>query len=158
MYFAVGLSKCSPLCPVIWWNFDMVILFPGSIAECAWSITLWTLIPINYDDPDGITLSNFMLALVVLNSSIMRPPSFHLPFICHPSFMAFVKLKRSWFRCGTIFTSQVSLSMDLSLCLQMTSNFPLWVQMMLCPFPIITDPFMGTVNSHFVACHMTSGS
>ena len=23
-------------------------------------------------------------------------------------------------------------------------NFPLWVQLMLCPFPIISDPFMGT--------------
>ena len=85
-----------------------------------------------------------MLALVVLNYSITRPPSFHLPFICHPSFMAFVKLKRSWFSCGTSFTSQVSLAMDSSLCLQMTSNFPLWVQLMLCPFPIITDLFMGT--------------
>ena len=122
----------------------MVILFPGSIAECAWSITLWTSIPVNHDDPDGIILSNFMLALVVSNSSITQPPSFHIPFICHPSFMAFVKLKRSWFSCGTIFRSQVSLAMDPSLCLQMTSNFPLWVQMMLCPFPIITDLFMGT--------------
>ena len=35
MYFAVGLNKCSPVCPVIWWNFDMEIFFPGSIAECA---------------------------------------------------------------------------------------------------------------------------
>ena len=86
--------------------------------------------PINHDDPDGIILSNFMLALVVLNNSIIRPPSFHLPFICHPSFMAFVKLNRSWFSSGTIFTSQVSLAMDPSLCLQMTSNFPLWVQLM----------------------------
>ena len=35
MYFAVGLNKGSSVCPVIWWNFDMEILFPGSIAECA---------------------------------------------------------------------------------------------------------------------------
>ena len=35
MYFAVGLNKCSPVCPVIRWNYDMEILFPGSIAECA---------------------------------------------------------------------------------------------------------------------------
>ena len=125
-------------------KLDMKIVFPGSIAECAWSNTLWTLIPINHDDPDGIILSNFILALVVLNNSIMRPPSFHLPFIYHPSFMAFMKLKRSWFNSGTIFTSQVSLAMDPSLCLQMTSNFPLWVQLMLFPFPIITEPFMGT--------------
>ena len=121
----------------------MKIVFPGSIAACAWSNTLCTLIPINYDDPDGIILSNFMLALVVLINSIIRPPSFHLPFICHPSFMAFVKLNRSWFNSGTIFASQVSLAMDPSLCLQMTSNFPLWVQLMLFPFPIITEPFMG---------------
>ena len=58
--------------------------------------------------------------------------------------MAFVKLNRSWFSSGTIFTSQVSQAMDPSLCLQMTSNFPLWVQLMLFPFPIITEPFMGT--------------
>ena len=122
----------------------MKIVLPGSIAACAWSNILCTLIPINHDDPDGIILSNFMLALVVLNNSIIRPPSFHLPFICHPSFMAFVKLNRSWFSSGTIFTSQVSLAMDPSLCLQMTSNFPLWVQLMLFPFPIITEPFMGT--------------
>ena len=122
----------------------MEIVFPGSIAACAWSNTLCTLIPINHDDPDGIILSNFMLALVVLNNSIIRPPSFHLPFICHPSFIAFVKLNRSWFNSGTIFTSQVSLAMDSSLCLQMTSNFPLWVQLMLFLFPIITESFMGT--------------
>ena len=119
----------------------MKIVFPGSIIECAWSNTLWTLIPIKHDDPDGIIQSNFILALVVLNNSITRPSSFHLPFIYYPSFMAFVELKRSWFSCGTIFTSQVSLAMDSSLCLQMTSNFPLWVQLMLCPFPIITDTF-----------------
>ena len=53
-------------------------------------------IPINHDDPDGIILSNFILAFVVLNSSIIRPPSFDLPFICHPYFMALVKLKSSW--------------------------------------------------------------
>ena len=47
-------------------------------------------------------------------------------------------------RGSTIFTSHVSLAMDPSLCLQMTSNFPLWVQLMLFPFPIITEPFMGT--------------
>ena len=120
-------------------------VFPGSIAECAWSNTLWTLIPINHGDPtDGIILTNFMLALAVLISSITKSPSFHLPFTSHPSFMAFVKLKRSWSNCGTIFTSHVSLAMDSCLCLQMTSSFPLWVQLMLCPFPIITDPFMGT--------------
>ena len=39
MYFAVGLSKYSPVCPVIWWNF-LEIFFPGSISEWAWSITL----------------------------------------------------------------------------------------------------------------------
>ena len=117
--------------------------FPGSTAECAWSIILWTLIPINQEDPDGIILSNFMLALVVLNNSMIKPPSFHLPFIWQPSFMAFVKLNRSWFSSGTIFTSQVSLAVDPSLCLQMTSNFPLWVHFMLFPFPIITEPFMG---------------
>ena len=122
----------------------MEIVFPGSIAEWAWPNTLRTLIPISHDDPDGIILSNFMLTLVLLNSSITKPPSFHLPFIYHPSFIAFVKLKRSSFSCGTIFTSQLYLAMDSSLCLQMTSNFPLWVQLMLCPFPIITDPFMGT--------------
>ena len=33
MYFAVGLSKCSPVCQVIWWNFHMEIFFPGSITE-----------------------------------------------------------------------------------------------------------------------------
>ena len=130
--------------PVIWWNFDMKIVLPGSIAACAWSNILFALIPINHDDPDGIILSNFMLALVVLNNSIIRPPSFHLPFICHPSLMAFVKLNRSWFNSGTIFTSQVSLAMDPSLCLQMTSNFPFWVHLMLFTFPIITEPFMGT--------------
>ena len=58
--------------------------------------------------------------------------------------MAFVKLNRSWFNSGTIYTSQVSLAKDPSLCLQMTSNFPLWVQLMLFPFPIITELFMGT--------------
>ena len=57
--------------------------------------------------------------------------------------MAFVKLKKSQFNCGTIFTFQVSFAMDPSMCLQITSSFPLWVQMMLCPFPIITDPFIG---------------
>ena len=102
------------------------------------------LIHMNLDDPDVIIPSNFILALVVLNNSIIRPPSFHLPFICHPSFMAFVKLKRSWFNSFTIFTSQVSLAMDPSLCLQMTSSFPLLVQLMPFPFPIITEPFMGT--------------
>ena len=122
----------------------MEIVFPGSIAKCAWSNTLYVLIPIYHDDPDGIILSNFMLALVVLNNSIIRPPSFHFPFICHPFFMAFVKLKRSWFSSGTIFTSRNSLAMDPSLCLQMTSNFPLWVQLMLFPFPIITEPLMET--------------
>ena len=122
----------------------MKIVLPGSIAACARSNTLCTHIPINHDDPDGIILSNFMLALVVLNNSIIRPPSFHLPFICHPSFMAYVKLNRSWFNSGTIFTSQVSLAMDPSLCLQMSSNFQLWVHLMLLPFPIITEPFMGT--------------
>ena len=122
----------------------MTIVFPGSIAACAWSNTLFTLIPINHDDPDGIILSNFMLPLVVLNNSIMTPPSFHLPFICHPSFMAFVKLNRSWFSSGTIFTSHVYLAMDPSLCLQMTSNFPLWVQLILFPFPIITEHFIET--------------
>ena len=39
--------------------------------------------------------------------------------------------------------SHVSLAMDPSLCLQMTSNFPLCVQLMLSPLPIITDPLMG---------------
>ena len=107
-------------------------------------LIICTLIPINHDDPGGIILSNFILALAVLNNSIIKPPSFHLPFICHPSFMAFVKLNRSWFNSGTIFTSQVSLAKDPSLCLQMTSNFALWVQLMLFPFPIITEPFMGT--------------
>ena len=38
--FQLVLNKCSPVCPVNRWNFDMKILFPGSIAECAWSITL----------------------------------------------------------------------------------------------------------------------
>ena len=33
MYFAVGFSKYSPVCPVIWWNFHMEIFFPGSITE-----------------------------------------------------------------------------------------------------------------------------
>ena len=137
----------------------MEIAFPGSITECAWLNTLWTLFPINRDDPVGIILSNFILALAVLNNSVTRPPSFHLPFICHPSFMAFVKLKRSWFSCGTIFTSQVSLAMDSYLCLQMTSNFPLWVQPMLCPFPIITDPFMGNkLYSQCIACHVTGAA
>ena len=104
-------------------NYIKIVL-PGSIASCAWSNTLCTLIPINHDDPDGIILSNFMLALVVLNNSIIRPPCFDLPIICHPFFMVFVKLNRSLFNSGTIFTSQVSLAMDPSLCLQMTSNFP----------------------------------
>ena len=40
IYFAVGLNRCSPVCPVIWWNFDIEIIFSGSIAECAWSNTL----------------------------------------------------------------------------------------------------------------------
>ena len=40
--------------------------------------------------------------------------------------------------------SVISLAMDPSLCLQMTSNFPLWVHLMLFPFPIITEPLMGT--------------
>ena len=84
-----------------------------------------------------------MLALVVLNNSIIKTPSFHLPFICHPSFMTFLNLKRSRFSCGTIFTSQVSFAMDLSLCLQNTSSFCLLVQRMVCPFPMITGPFMG---------------
>ena len=73
MFSDVVFRRCSPVCPVIWCNFHIGI------------------------NPDGIILSNFMLALVVLNSSIIRPPSFHLPFISHPSFIAFVKLKRSWF-------------------------------------------------------------
>ena len=40
MYFAVGFSKCSPGCQVIWLNFPMESFIPGSITECAWSITL----------------------------------------------------------------------------------------------------------------------
>ena len=57
--------------------------------------------------------------------------------------MALVKLKRSWFSCGTILTSHISLAIDPSLCLQITSNFPLCVQLMLLPFPIITEPLIG---------------
>ena len=109
MYLAVGLSKCSPVCPI-------------SMGLVYHSLDLH---PINHNDPDGIILSNFMLALVVLNNSIIKPPSFHLPFICHPSFMAFVKLKRSWLSCRKIFTSHVSFAMNPSLCLQITSSFPL---------------------------------
>ena len=137
----------------------MEIVFPGSIAACAWSNTLFTLIPNNHDDPEGIILSNFMLALVVLNSSIIKPLSFHLPFVCHPSFTAFVKLNRSWFSSGTIFTSQVSQAMDPPLCLQMTSNFPVWVQLMLFPFQSLLS-LLWTPNHtpHFIACHMTGGS
>ena len=85
-----------------------------------------------------------MMTLMGSFCQISYPPSFHFPFICHPSFMAFVKLNRSWFNSGTIFTSQVSLAKDPSLYLQITSNFPLWVQLMIFPFPIITEPFMGT--------------
>ena len=103
----------------------------------------FVFIPISHDDPDGIILSNFMLVFVCLNSSIIKPPSFHQPFISHPSFMALVKLKRSWFNCGTIFTSHVSLAIDPSLCLQITSSLPLWVQLMLLPFPIMTEPLIG---------------
>ena len=40
MYFAVGFSKCSPVCPVIWWNFHIEIFVPGSIPAWAWSTTL----------------------------------------------------------------------------------------------------------------------
>ena len=40
MYFAVGLRKCSPVCPVIWANFHMKIFFPGSITE-------WVYYPLN---------------------------------------------------------------------------------------------------------------
>ena len=113
------------------------------MTACALPIIFCTLIPINHDDSDGIILSNFMLDLEVLNNSIIKPPCFHLPFICYPSFMTFVKLKRSWFNCDTNFTSHVSLAIYPSLCLQITSNFPLCVQMMLCLLPIITDPCMG---------------
>ena len=143
MFSAVVFRRCSSVCPVIWWNFHIGILFPGSITPCALPTSICLFIPISHGDPDGIILSNFMLALVVLNNSIIRPPSFHLPFICHPSFMAFVKLKRSWLNCGTSFTSHVSLAMDPSLCLHMTSNFPLCVQLILSPFPIMTEPLIG---------------
>ena len=143
IFSAVVLRRCSPVCPVIWWNFQIGILFPGSITACARPTSLCVFIPLSHDDPDGIILSNFMLALVVLNSSIIKPHSFHLPFICHPSFMALVKLKRSWFSCGTILTSHLSLAIDPSLCLQITSNFPLCVQLMLLPFPIMTESLVG---------------
>ena len=36
--------------------------------------------------------------------------------------MALVKLKRSWFNCGTIYTSHVCRAVEPSLCLQITSS------------------------------------
>ena len=137
----------------------MKIVLPGYIAACAWSNTLCTVIAINHDDPDWIILSNSMLALVVLNNSIIRPPSFHLPFICHPSCMGFVKLNRSWFNSGTTFTSQVSLVMDRSLCLKMTSNFPLWVQLMFSQFQsLLTLKWVSDCKIPFFTGHITGGS
>ena len=35
MVSAVVFRRCSPACPVIWWNFQIGILFPGSVAACA---------------------------------------------------------------------------------------------------------------------------
>ena len=67
--------------------------------------------------------------------------------------MAFVKLKRSWFSCGTIFASQVSSILVFADHIQFS-------------FVGATDtisisnhyrPIYGNeiVNSHFIACHMT---
>ena len=39
--------------------------------------------------------------------------------------------------------THVSLAIDPSLWLQITSNFPLCVQMMLSPLPIMTEPLIG---------------
>ena len=143
-YFQLLFSeRCSPVCPVIWWNFQIGIHFPGLITACALPTSHCVFIPISHDDPDLIILSNFMLVFVVLNSSIIKLPSFHQPFICQPSFMALVQLKRSWFNWGTILTSNFSLAIDPSMCLQITSSFPLCVQLMLWPFPIITEPLIG---------------
>ena len=94
-------------------------------------------IPISHDDPDGIILSNFMLVFVCLNSSNIKPPSFHLPFISHPSFMALVRLKRSWFNCRTIFTSHVCQAIKPSLFLQ--KNFQL--------------AFVGTADALAISYH-----
>ena len=35
IFSAFVLRRCSPVCPVIWWNFQIGILFPGSISACA---------------------------------------------------------------------------------------------------------------------------
>ena len=35
IFSAIVLRRCSPVCPVIWWNFQIGILFPGSITTCA---------------------------------------------------------------------------------------------------------------------------
>ena len=35
IFSAVVLRRCSPVCPVIWWNFQIGILLPGSITVCA---------------------------------------------------------------------------------------------------------------------------
>ena len=35
MFSAVVFRRCSPVCPVIWWNFHTGILFLGSITACA---------------------------------------------------------------------------------------------------------------------------
>ena len=143
IFSAVVLRRCYPVCPVIWRNFLIGILFPGSITACACPTNLCFFIHISHDDPDGIVLSNFMLVFVVLNRSIIRPPSFHLPFICHLCFMVLVKLKRSWLNWGTIFTTHVSLAVEPSLCLQITSSCLLCVQLIFSPFPIITEPMIG---------------
>ena len=58
--------------------------------------------------------------------------------------MALVKLKKSWFSWGTILTFHVYLAVEPSLCLQITSSLPLWVQLMLSPLPIMTEPLVGT--------------
>ena len=35
IYSAVVFIMCPQVCPIIWWNFQIGILFPGSITACA---------------------------------------------------------------------------------------------------------------------------
>ena len=61
--------------------------FPFSIIEWALPTILFTLTPINQDDPDGIILSNLKLLCPFLNNfyfnAILFPYSTHLPATFH---------------------------------------------------------------------------
>ena len=74
--------------------------------------------------------------------------------------MAFVKLNRSWFNCGTIITSQVSLAKDPSLCLQMTSNYSLVGAADALPISYHHRAVYGNqvIYTQFSAHHVAGGS